>query len=79
MYIAAPAEDDWTCACGNTSMAEGFFPSLADGTEVEPLIDGPWDGKTVLCTSCGRLMDQTTWDGERVKVIRGPGPMKVLT
>ena len=26
-----------------------------------------------------RLMDQTTWDGERVKVIRGPGPMKVLT
>jgi hypothetical protein len=70
--ITAPAEDDWTCICGNHVMSDGFYPSLADGTDVEPTIDGPWDGKLVKCSRCERIMDQSTWDGATVAVVRGP-------
>lgn len=69
--IAAPAEDDWTCVCGNTAWAgEGFWPCLADGTIVEPVVDGPWDQKLVKCQRCDRIMDQSTWDGSTVAVVQ---------
>lgn len=68
--IDAPAYDDWTCICGNTAWAgDGFWPCLPDGTEVEPNIGGPWDGKLVKCEQCNRIMDQSTWDGESVLVV----------
>jgi hypothetical protein len=72
--ITAHAEDDWECLCGNTAMSDGFWPCLPDGTEVEPTLEGPWDGKLVVCHSCGRIMDQSTFsDAERtVLVVRGP-------
>lgn len=76
--IAAPAEDDWTCLCGNTAWAgEGFWPCLPDGTEVEPVLNGPgvtgrpWDGKLVKCERCDRIIDQSTWDGATVAVVKG--------
>ena len=76
-YIDAPAEDDWRCACGNQSHLDGFYPSLEDGTTVEPNVGGPWNEKLVVCATCGRIMDQTTWNGSRVTVVRGPGPVEV--
>jgi len=68
-YIDAPAQDDWSCICGNFVGGSGFYPCLADGTYVEPLADGPWDGKLVRCDQCGRIMDQSTWDGSSVAVV----------
>lgn len=53
--------EGWECRCGNDIMAAGFAPcDPATGAEVEPTIDGPWDGKSVGCGQCGRVMDQTT-------------------
>ena len=68
--IAAPAEDDWKCLCDNTAWAgEGFWPCLADGTSVEPTVNGPWDGKLIKCARCDRIMDSSTWDGQTVAVV----------
>lgn len=79
-WITAEAEDAWLCICGNQSHLDGFWPCTADGTEVEPTVDGPWDEKLVLCRRCGRIMDQSTYSGPGtwVLVVRGPGPMKLL-
>lgn len=68
--IEAPAQDDWRCICGNYVGGSGFYPCLADGTYVEPTIDGPWDEKLVKCDQCERIMDQSTWDGATVAVVR---------
>jgi hypothetical protein len=61
------ATGDWlTCvpSCGNEPHMEGFQPCLPDGTEVEPLADGPWGsgpGKYLyVCGRCGRIIDQDT-------------------
>ncbi len=72
-YITARAEDDWECACRNTSDQDGFWPCLADGTEVEPVIGGPWDEKLVKCLACERIMDQSTYDpvNHSVKIVSG--------
>lgn len=61
--------DDWVCVCGNMPHSDGFYPCLPDGTEVEPLQDGPWDGLYV-CARCTRIVDGDT--GEQV---REPGPV----
>lgn len=53
--------EGWVCACGNDIMGAGFAPcDPATGAEVEPTIDGPWDGKSIGCGECGRIMDATT-------------------
>lgn len=49
--------DDFLCSCGNTAIGGGFYPMVLskDGktaTEVEPLIDGPWDEHTYGCADC---------------------------
>lgn len=36
------AEEDWICRCGNTADADGFYPCLEDGTQVEPTPGGDW-------------------------------------
>lgn len=47
---------DWlTCPCGNTPDGDGFDPCLTDGTPVEPLADGPWDGTSYACGRCGEI------------------------
>jgi hypothetical protein len=69
--IAAPAEDEWTCLCGNVPETDGFWPSTRRGRELEPVADGEWDGKLVKCLRCQRVMDQSTWDGATVAVVRG--------
>lgn len=45
---------DIVCGCGNTPGADGFSTCLPDGTEVEPLADGPWAGH-YRCRDCGTV------------------------
>lgn len=53
--------DSWDCICGNDVMGDGFFPCDPDTANViQPTIEGNWDGKSVVCMSCRRVMDQTT-------------------
>lgn len=51
--------DGWLCTCGNTADSDGFYPSV-HGVVVEPVKDGPWDGREYLCERCGRIFDQST-------------------
>jgi hypothetical protein len=44
--------DEWTCNCGNTSYADGFYPSDEQGVEVEPVAG--WGGLYV-CARCQSL------------------------
>jgi hypothetical protein len=61
------------CLCGNDLTQEGFAPCLDDGTEVEPLADGPWGGVLYVCGRCGRIVDQYT-----LRVTgRAPAPERV--
>lgn len=71
--IAAPAVDEWTCLCGNVPETDGFWPCTPRGREVEPTLTA-WDGKHVKCLRCRRILDQTTWDGATVAVVRGARP-----
>lgn len=50
-------DGDWRCDCGNTADGDGFYPSLEDGTEVEPVEGGPWQGHYV-CGACGKVVAQ---------------------
>jgi hypothetical protein len=61
-YIHSNAYGDaWVCQCGNDVMGDGFFPCDPDtANTIEPVTDGPWDGKSVVCMSCRRVMDQST-------------------
>lgn len=72
--IKLDAETDpysWVCPCGNYVGQPGFYPCLEDGTEVEPTIDGPWEGVLYLCPECGRVIDQYTREIiKQVPVIR---------
>lgn len=52
--------DWWECACGNTAMRDGFHPADPDtANAVEPTPHG-WDGRSVVCLTCRRVMDQAT-------------------
>ena len=51
---------DLICLCGNYPAGDGFYPCLADGTEVEPVSEGPWEGRLYCCAQCGRIIDQDT-------------------
>jgi hypothetical protein len=54
-------DGDWLrCLCQNTPDQAGFGPCLPDGTEVEPVDGGGWDGVLYLCYDCGRIVDQFT-------------------
>lgn len=54
---------DWfVCQCGNEPYLDGFFPCLTDGTPVEPVIDGNWDGVLYVCAKCYAIYDQDTFD-----------------
>lgn len=48
--------DDVACPCGNDVMGEGFWPA-GPASLVAPDKDGPWDGRTIACLDCGRLID----------------------
>ena len=52
---------DWLhCLCNNNPSMDGFASCLADGTPVEPTVEGQWEGKLYVCLRCGRVIDQTT-------------------
>jgi hypothetical protein len=54
-------DGDWLhCRCGNTPDQTGFQPCLPDGTEVEPVAGGLWDGLLYVCGDCGRIVNQDT-------------------
>lgn len=68
---------DWVkCVCGNEPHLDGFYPCIENdvyAVEVEPTVDGPWDGIKSLCATCGRIFEQETFT-----VVRGPGPVQLL-
>jgi hypothetical protein len=82
MIVSNEHGDAPRCICGNDTMDTGFTPAdPATGQEVEPYIDGPWNGSTIKCMSCSRLINQTLipnpdttseWDTHLMKVIAGP-------
>lgn len=49
--------DAWICVCGNTPLADGFFPCDATGAEVEPT-PAAWTTNAYVCARCGRIIDQ---------------------
>jgi len=49
----------WICLCGNTPVADGFYPCDSDGTEMEPAAG--WNDLYV-CARCGRIINQTSLD-----------------
>ena len=54
--IHEPGNDDaWLCICGNTPIADGFFPCNQEGREMEPVAG--WNNLYV-CARCGRIVDQ---------------------
>ena len=46
--------DNFTCACGNQSHMDGFYPCDENGTEVEP-INGKWNDYLYTCGHCGQV------------------------
>lgn len=61
-------DGDFTCACGNTSMDSGFYPSDKAGIEMEPIagnystIPKAWEGHFV-CAACKQvyLPQEESW------------------
>lgn len=49
----------WICLCGNTPMADGFFPCDHEGALVEPTPE-EWTTNWYVCERCGRIIDQAT-------------------
>lgn len=60
MIYIDPEFDGWTCPCGSNETTAGFYAATDDGT---PYPDGAtpeeWNGKTMVCSWCGRYFDQT--------------------
>ena len=54
--------DDWTCLCGNEAAWDGYYNAAGphDPRNVEDDDSFEWDGKSVVCDRCGRIMDATT-------------------
>lgn len=61
--------DALRCPCGNATHLDGFATCLPDGTSVEPTADGPWDGHSVVCCACGRILRSE--DGRTVAPVIG--------
>lgn len=61
----------WVCLCGNTAEQDGFFPSLEDGTRVEPFSgekNPMWEEKLKVCGRCGRVINLETLEVVATKV-----------
>lgn len=55
----AKLESDWlTCVCKNSPESDGFATSDEAGRYVEPALNGDWNGRSVTCLSCGRVVNQ---------------------
>lgn len=63
--------DALICPCGNEPAMSGFAPCLEDGTEVEAVIDGPWQGKLYICLDCGRIINAGTLEVAGFRSIGG--------
>jgi len=48
--------EDYECLCGNTSASSGFEPYFC-GRCVHPVKESGWNGSTVACLECGRIID----------------------
>jgi len=63
------SSEAWVCGCGNSPVADGFYPCNAKGDEMEPTQGSDWSGLYV-CARCGRIIRQDT-----LEVIgRNPNP-----
>jgi hypothetical protein len=51
--------DAWQCVCGNTPVAQGFFPCDKIGNLVEPTPE-EWPAPLYVCDACGRIINQDT-------------------
>ena len=52
-------KEGWICLCGNTPVADGFYPCDQEGNEMEPVAG--WNDLYV-CAKCGRIISQNTLD-----------------
>ena len=61
-------QEAWVCVCESTPGGEGFYPSDADGNEMEPIIGSDWRNLYV-CASCGRIINMETLEivGQNLK------------
>ncbi|SDE86509.1 hypothetical protein SAMN05216464_110106 [Mucilaginibacter pineti] len=59
-FITEENMDDWQCICGNNTFRDGFETCDPKGNIMEPLIGSIWECH-YLCASCGRIIDQETF------------------
>jgi hypothetical protein len=59
-FITEKNMDDWHCICGNNTFGDGFDTCDPNGNIMEPLIGSIWECH-YLCNSCGRIIDQETF------------------
>jgi hypothetical protein len=52
-------DEAWICICGNTPIADGFYPCDKKGNEMQPVAG--WNDLYV-CGRCGRIINQTSLD-----------------
>jgi hypothetical protein len=54
---------DWlVCQCGNEPHLDGFYACREDGTPIEPVIGGEWDGSRYVCAKCYSIYNIDTFD-----------------
>ena len=73
--------DDYECVnCKNTAHSSGFEPCLMDGTVVEPLLHGPWQGlyKCMDCTAIHMILETYNEDDEVFLHIKHEGGDEVV-
>jgi len=58
--------DNWTCLCGNTGLADGFYPCDSEGQMVEPTPE-EWATNWYVCNRCGRIIDRKTMEVKGVR------------
>ena len=66
-------DDDFVCSCGNTTFMDGFYPCLRDGTVVEPVVAGDWDGVSYKCIACKFIHKNPYFNenGDAIKQTKG--------
>lgn len=65
--------DNYVCVCGNRPDTDGFYPCDSDGNDLEPVLDGLWDG-LYRCDRCRVVLPATVFD-----VVMGWGDVADLT
>lgn len=53
--------DNYVCVCGNRPDTDGFYPCDSDGNDLEPVLDGSWDG-LYRCDRCRIVLPATVFD-----------------